>query len=55
MDSKIEKAKDIIDKMSADSAQNIKIIKKEKGLIERQENNDTKIILAEDNRQVIFG
>lgn len=32
----------------------VKYIKKEKGLLERNENTE-KVILTEDNRQVIFG
>ena len=34
---------------------NVKMIRKERGLIERTQNNDEKIILTEDNRQVLFG
>lgn len=34
---------------------NVKYIRKERGLIERSENQGEKVILAEDNRQVIFG
>lgn len=33
----------------------IKVVKRDRGLIERNTNGDTKIILAEDNRQVLLG
>ena len=55
MDTKFDKACEIINNVNNDSAKKVKVIKQEKGLIERQENDETKIILAEDNRQVIFG
>ena len=55
MDTKFDKACEIINNVNNDSAKKVKVIKKEKGLIERQENDETKIILAEDNGQVIFG
>lgn len=38
-----------------DSNVRIKRIKRDNGLIERTNKDDEKIILAEDNRQVLFG
>ena len=34
---------------------NVKRVKKDAGLLEREKMNDDKIILTEDNRQVLFG
>lgn len=33
----------------------VKVLRKERGLLEKKENDDEKIILAEDNRQILFG
>jgi len=33
----------------------VKYLKKDKGLLEKENNNDEKIILAEDNRQILLG
>ena len=33
----------------------VKVIKKDAGLIEREDNCDEKVILTEDNRQILFG
>ena len=34
---------------------NVKMIRKERGLIERTQLDNEKVILTEDNRQVLFG
>lgn len=49
MDEKVSKAEEIMTNMKA--AGNVKIVKKDKGLIERTESS--KIVLTEDNRQVL--
>lgn len=49
---KINDAQQIIDSMNPQKGK-VKVIKKEPGLIEKKESD--KIILADDNRQVIFG
>ena len=49
MDEKISKAEEIMNNMK--SANHVKIVKKDKGLIERTESS--KIVLTEDNRQVL--
>lgn len=51
---KIEKIEDLMQKMDLgqEDINRIKFLKKEKGLIERTESS--KIILAEDNRQVLI-
>lgn len=49
MDEKVNKAEEIMNNMKA--ANNVKIIKQDKGLIERTESS--KIVLTEDNRQVL--
>jgi hypothetical protein len=49
MDEKINKAEEIMNNMKA--AGNVKVVKKDKGLIERTESS--KIVLTEDNRQVL--
>lgn len=49
MDEKINKAEEIMNNMKA--ANHIKVVKKDKGLIERTESS--KIVLTEDNRQVL--
>lgn len=38
----------------ADTKATVKVVKKDKGLIERSV-NDSKVIITEDNRQVLFG
>jgi len=45
----IAKAEELVN--SINKPENVKIIKKEKGLIERTESQ--KVILAEDNRQIL--
>lgn len=49
MDEKVNKAEEIMQNMK--NAGNVKVVKKDKGLIERTESS--KIILTEDNRQVL--
>ena len=48
----IASAQSIIDELGNT---NVKRIKKDAGLLEREKMNDDKIILTEDNRQVLFG
>lgn len=48
------KAANIIDSFNGEN-KNVKRVKKDRGLIERTEGKDEKIILVEDNRQVLFG
>lgn len=49
MDEKVNKAEEIMKNMKA--ANHVKVVKKDKGLIERTESS--KIVLTEDNRQVL--
>ena len=49
MNEKVNKAEEIMNNMMA--ADNVKVLKKDKGLIERTESS--KIVLTEDNRQVL--
>lgn len=49
MDDKINKAEEIMNNMKAEN--HVKVVKKDKGLIERTESS--KIVLTEDNRQVL--
>lgn len=49
MDEKVNKAEEIMNNMKA--ANNVKVLKQDKGLIERTESS--KIVLTEDNRQVL--
>ena len=46
----LEKAEELMDKLTQ---RNVKVLKKEKGLIERVEDRDKKVIIVEDNRQLI--
>lgn len=48
----IENAQKLVGKLNG---KNVKYIRKEAGLIERKNLEDDKIILAEDNRQVLLG
>jgi hypothetical protein len=50
----LNRAANIVSEMAGDKP-NVKVIKKERGLLEREEMENEKIILAEDNRQLIFG
>lgn len=49
---KINSASQIVDSMVNT---NVKVVKKDKGLMERDSMDDKKVILTEDNRQVLFG
>lgn len=49
MDERINKAEEIMNNMKAEN--HVKVVKKDKGLIERTESS--KIVLTEDNRQVL--
>ena len=49
MDERVNKAEEIMNNMKA--AKHVKVVKKDKGLIERTESS--KIVLTEDNRQVL--
>ena len=51
---KLSRAAHIVNEM-AGSEPKVKVIRKERGLLEREEMENEKIILAEDNRQLIFG
>ena len=48
----IENAQELIGKLNS---QKVKYVKKDKGLIERDTVKDEKVILAEDNRQILLG
>ncbi len=48
----MEGAQELIGKLNS---QKVKYIKKDKGLIERDTIKDEKVILTEDNRQILFG
>lgn len=48
----IENAQSLIDSLGTE---NVKRVKKDAGLLEREKMNDDKIILTEDNRQILFG
>lgn len=49
---KMENAQAIVDSLNAHK---VKIIKKEDGLLEREKMDDNKVILSEDNRQILLG
>lgn len=49
MDERVNRAEEIMNNMKA--ANHVKVVKKDKGLIERTESS--KIVLTEDNRQVL--
>lgn len=53
-ENKLDRAQNIINGMNIPEGAEIKRVKNEKGLIERTEANK-KIILVEDNRQIICG
>ena len=52
---KLSKAEELVNGLTNNSDTVIKRIKNEKGLIEKTEANKNKVILAEDNRQIICG
>lgn len=49
----IENAQDIINSLG--NCSKVKYVKKDNGLLEREKMEDNKIILAEDNRQILLG
>lgn len=49
----MEKANEIVSRLN--NKPNVKYIKKDKSLIERESLENEKVILTEDNRQVLFG
>lgn len=49
---RLAEAKSLIDGVGTP---NVKYIKKDPGLLEREKMNDEKIILTEDNRQILLG
>lgn len=48
----IENAQTIIDSLGT---KQVKYVKKDAGLLEREKMDDNKVILAEDNRQILLG
>lgn len=52
---KLNTAEECINSIQPNKNVKVKVLKKENGLIERKSADETKIILTEDNRQVIFG
>ena len=44
----------LIDKINEKNG-NVKVIRKERGLMERDNSKEDKVILTEDNRQILFG
>ena len=51
---KLNKAENLVNDLT-NNKNNVKVIKSEKGLIEKTEDKSNKIILVEDNRQIICG
>jgi len=49
---KMESAQNIISSLNTSK---VKYVKKEAGLLEREKMNDNKVILSEDNRQILLG
>ena len=49
----LENAQEIVSRLS--KKQKVKYIKSDKSLIERENNEEEKIILTEDNRQLLLG
>lgn len=52
---KLSKAEELVDGLTNNSNVTIKRVKNDKGLIEKTESDKNKIILVEDNRQIICG
>ena len=52
---KLSKAEELVNGLTNNSNVTIKRIKNDKGLIEKTESDKNKIILVEDNRQIICG
>ena len=51
----ISRATSLISEINGQGTQNVKRIRRENGLLERSDKDSEKIILAEDNRQMLFG
>lgn len=52
---KLSKAEELVNDLTNNSNVTIKRIKNDRGLIEKTESDKNKIILVEDNRQIICG
>lgn len=52
---KMNEAQNIVDSFVTPDGKKVKRLKNDKGLIERVNADENKIILAEDNRQIICG
>ena len=52
---KLSKAEELVNGLTNNSNVTIKRIKNDRGLIEKTESDKNKIILVEDNRQIICG
>ncbi len=52
---KLSKAEELVNGLTNNSNVTIKRVKNDKGLIEKTESDKNKIILVEDNRQIICG
>lgn len=52
---KLSKAEELVNGLTNDSNVTIKRVKNDRGLIEKTESDKNKIILVEDNRQIICG
>lgn len=50
----ISQAESLINEINEKNA-NVKVIRKERGLMERDNSKEDKVILTEDNRQILFG
>lgn len=52
---KLSKAEELVNGLTNNSNVTIKRVKNDRGLIEKAESDNNKIILVEDNRQIICG
>ena len=52
---KLSKAEELVNGLTNNSNVSIKRVKNDRGLIEKTESDKNKIILVEDNRQIICG
>lgn len=50
----MQKAASLINEMNGNK-NNVKVIRKERGLLEKDNSSEDRVILAEDNRQILFG
>lgn len=50
----MSQAESLINKINEKNG-NVKVIRKERGLMERDNSKEDKVILTEDNRQILFG